>query len=147
MQSQVAVPNVLDWQLSVARQAVERARLKVGKINPANAPEASIVTKQSPAAGAKVEPGTSVDLEVKAPNEDPRIGIIRHMAEQPDFKAVGASEAKLAGIAEKETIKSETDLLKVAEEEDAVVRDRFKLPNLKSARTFKEIMRRLSKHN
>ncbi|MET0253378.1 MAG: PASTA domain-containing protein [Terrimicrobiaceae bacterium] len=64
MQSQVAVPNVLDRQLSVARQALERARLKVGKINPANAPEASFVTKQSPAAGAKVEPGTSVDLVV-----------------------------------------------------------------------------------
>ena len=96
MQSQVAVPNDLDRQLSVARQALERARLKVGKINPANAPEASFVTKQSPAAGAKAEPGTSVDLEVKAPNEDPRIGIIRHMAEQPDFKAVSASESYAA---------------------------------------------------
>ena len=147
MQSQVAVPNVLDRQLSVARQALERARLKVGKINPANAPEASFVTKQSPAAGAKVESGTSVDLEVKAPNEDPRIGIIRHMAEQPDFEKVGASESKLLRIVEKEGIKSETDLLKIAEHEDSAVRDRFKLRNLQSVRAFKEILLRVTKRD
>ena len=70
--SQIAVPNVLDRQLSVARQALERARLKVGKINPANAPDASLVTKQSPAAGAKVDLDTSVDLEVKVPNARPK---------------------------------------------------------------------------
>ena len=63
----VIVPNVVDRQLSVARQALERARLKVGNISPADAPDAGFVTKQSPAAGAKVDQGTSVDLEVKAP--------------------------------------------------------------------------------
>jgi hypothetical protein len=94
-----------------------------------------------------VEPGTSVDLEVKAPNEDPRIGIICHMAEQPDFKAVSASESKLVRIFEEEGIKSETDLLKIAEEEDAAVRDRFKLRNLKSALSLKEILLRVSKRD
>jgi beta-lactam-binding protein with PASTA domain len=143
----VIVPNVVDRQLSVARQALERARLKVGNISPADAPDAGFVTKQSPAAGAKVDQGTSVDLEVKAPNEDPRIGIIRHMAEQPDFEKVGASESKLLRIVEKEGIKSETDLLKIAEHEDSAVRDRFKLRNLQSVRAFKEILLRVMKRD
>ena len=143
--SQIAVPNVLDRQLSVARQALERARLKVGKINPANAPDASLVTKQSPAAGAKVDLDTSVDLEVKVPNADPRTRLIRRMAEQPDFEKVGASEDKLVRLVEEEGIKSEADLLKIAEDEDAAVRDRFKLRNLKSARVFKDILLRVSK--
>ena len=67
------------------------------------------------------------------------------MVEQPDFEKVGATEAKLVRILEKEGIKSETDLLKIAEAEDAAVRDRFKLRNLKSARVFKDILLRVSK--
>ena len=53
----------------------------------------------------------------------------------------------LLRIVEKEGIKSETDLLKIAEDEDAAVRDRFKLRNLKSARAFKEILLRVTKRD
>jgi hypothetical protein len=69
------------------------------------------------------------------------------MAEQPDFKAVSASESKLVRIFEEKGIKSETDPLKIAEEEDAAVRDRFKLRNLKSALSLKEILLRVSKRD
>ena len=69
------------------------------------------------------------------------------MAEQPDFEKVGASEAKLVRLVEEEGIKSEADLLKIAEVEDAAVRDRFKLRNLKSARVFKDILLRVSKRD
>ncbi len=143
----VVVPNVIDRQLSLARQALERARLKVGNISPADAPDAGFVTKQSPAAGAKVDQGTSVDLEVRAPSADPATGIIRRMAEQANFEKVGASEAKLVRIVEKEGIESETDLVKIAEDEDSAVRDRFKLRNLQSARVFKEILLRVTRRD
>ena len=44
------------------------------------------------------------------------------MAEEPDFVKIGASEAKLLRLAEEEGIKSENDLLKIADGEDAAVR-------------------------
>ncbi|MET0253379.1 MAG: hypothetical protein ABW214_05055 [Terrimicrobiaceae bacterium] len=69
------------------------------------------------------------------------------MSEQPNFEKVGASEAKLVRIVEKEGIKSETDLLKIAEHEDSAVRDRFKLRNLQSVRAFKEILLRVTKRD
>lgn len=144
LSQKVAVPNVVDRQLSEAKQALARSRLKIGKINPADAPEASLVTKQSPAPGIDVDQGTSVDLEVRPPSADPAIRIIRRVAEEPDFEKIGASEAKLLRLAEEEGIRSENDLRGVAESEDAAVRDQFRLRNLESARAFKEILLRVT---
>jgi hypothetical protein len=66
------------------------------------------------------------------------------MGEQSDFREVGASEAKLARIVEKEGITSAGDLLKIAEDEDPAVRERFRLRNLKNVRALKEILLRIS---
>jgi hypothetical protein len=140
----VVVPNVLERQLPEAKEIIARSRLKLGKIDPADAPPTSFVVKQSPFVGVQVEQGTSVDLEVKPQAVDPVPRIIHRMADQPDFEKVGASESKLLRIIEKEGIKSEPDFLKMAEDEDSIIRDRFKLRNLESARTFKAILLRLS---
>ena len=102
----VVVPNLFERRLPEAKEILARSSLKVGTISPADAPDAGFVTKQSPAAGAKVDQGTSVHLEVKPPSADPARDLIRRMAEQPDFEAVSASEAKLARILEKEGIRA-----------------------------------------
>jgi beta-lactam-binding protein with PASTA domain len=68
-QPKVAVPDVTDQTLREACTILDNAGLSAGKIEPAGAPLQSPVVKQSPAAGAEVERGTSVDLDVKAPPE------------------------------------------------------------------------------
>jgi beta-lactam-binding protein with PASTA domain len=143
----VVVPNVVERRLPEAKEILARSTLKVRKITPPDAPATSLVVKQSPSAGVQVEEGTSVDLEARPPVVDPVPRIIHRMAEEPDFKNVGASESKLVRIFEEEGIKSETDLLKIVVDEDSTIRDRFKLRNLQSARTFKEILLRVTKRD
>jgi beta-lactam-binding protein with PASTA domain len=70
---QVVVPRLARMKLPEAKKTLEKARLKVGRINPPDASAKGIVTRQSPAEGAEVEEGTSVDLDfVCPPAEEPR---------------------------------------------------------------------------
>ena len=64
------VPNLVGMQLPAARKTLDQVRLKVGRVNPADSPDDSVVARQSPAAGTAVEEGTPVDLELRRPSPD-----------------------------------------------------------------------------
>jgi hypothetical protein len=81
-----------------------------------------------------------------ASSQNPVEETIQLVAAEPDFEKIGASEAKLARIAEELGLKTQAALRKFVEtEEDAAVRDSFKLPNLDSARALREIVLRVIK--
>lgn len=151
----VEVPNLVRLTAEQARELLGKQKLKLGKISFQAAADDQLgrVISQAPKAGSLVAPQSEVAIVLGAKEGDGSISerssatIIRRMAEEPDFVKIGASEAKLLRLAEGEGIKSETDLLKIADGEDAAVRDRFKLRKLKSARAFKEILLRVTKRD
>ena len=151
----VEVPNLVRLTAEEAREALGKQKLKLGKISFQAAADDQLgrVISQAPKAGSQVAPQSDVAIVLGAKEGDGSISerssatIIRRMAEEPDFVKIGASEAKLLRLAEEEGIKSENDLLKIADGEDAAVRDRFKLRKLKSARAFKEILLRVTKRD
>jgi beta-lactam-binding protein with PASTA domain len=61
---QVAVPSLVRLMLYEAKQALEKAGLKPGKLNPGNASEKHVVTSQAPEAGTKVDAGSRVNLDL-----------------------------------------------------------------------------------
>ena len=151
----VEVPNLVRLTAEQARELLGKQKLKLGKISFQAAADDQLgrVISQAPKAGSLVAPQSEVAIVLGAKEGDGSISerssatIIRRMAEEPDFVKIGASEAKLLRLAEEEGIKSENDLLKIADGEDAAVRDRFKLRKLKSARAFKEILLRVTKRD
>jgi beta-lactam-binding protein with PASTA domain len=151
----VEVPNLVRLTAEQARELLGNQKLKLGKISFQAAADDQLgrVISQAPKAGSLVAPQSEVAIVLGAKEGDESISerssatIIRRMAEEPDFVKIGASEAKLLRLAEEEGIKSENDLLKIADGEDAAVRDRFKLRKLKSARAFKEILLRVTKRD
>jgi beta-lactam-binding protein with PASTA domain len=151
----VEVPNLVRLTAEQARELLGKQKLKLGKISFQAAADDQLgrVISQAPKAGSLVAPQSEVAIVLGAKEGHGSISerlsatIIRRMAEEPDFVKIGASEAKLLRLAEEEGIKSENDLLKIADGEDAAVRDRFKLRKLKSARAFKEILLRVTKRD
>ena len=151
----VEVPNLVRLTAEEARELLGKQKLKLGKTSFQAAADDQLgrVISQAPKAGSQVAPQSEVAIVLGAKEGDGSISerssatIIGRMAEEPDFVKIGASEAKLLRLAEGEGIKSETDLLKIADGEDAAVRDRFKLRKLKSARAFKEILLRVTKRD
>ena len=63
--AKVVVPKVVNLNLSEAKQIVEKARLKIGTVKPADAEGTFIVAKQSPDAGSEVTEGTAVNLDLR----------------------------------------------------------------------------------
>ena len=63
----IAVPNVTGVSLREARVLIGKAELVIGKVEPADAQLQAKVIGQSPAAGARVERGSTVDLVVEKP--------------------------------------------------------------------------------
>ena len=151
----VEVPNLVRLTAEEAREALEKQKLKLGKTSFQAAADDQLgrVLSQAPKAGSLVAPQSEVAIVLGAKEggglipERSSATIIGRMAEESDFVKIGASEAKLLRLAEEEGIKSENDLLKIADGEDAAVRDRFKLRKLKSARAFKEILLRVTKRD
>ena len=148
----VAVPDVNRLTLEDARQKLDEQKLKLGKVSTkaTTANQVGLVLSQNPKAGTKAAPQSDVAVVIGGKegavsrSQSPVEETIQLVAGEPDFEKVGASEAKLARIAEEEGLKTQAALRKFVEtEEDAEVRDRFKLPNLDSARAFKEISLRV----
>jgi beta-lactam-binding protein with PASTA domain len=148
----VAVPDLNRLTLEAARQKLDEQKLKLGKASTkaTTANQVGLVLSQNPKAGTKVAPQSDVAVVIGGKEgavlrpQSPVEETIQLVAGEPDFEKVGASEAKLARIAEEEGLKTRAALRKFAEtEEDAAVRDSFKLPNLDSARALKEILLRV----
>ena len=151
----VEVPDLVRLTAEEAREALEKQRLKLGKTSFQAAADDQLgrVLSHAPKAGSLVAPQSEVAIVLGARegggsiSERSSATIIGRMAEESDFVKIGASEAKLLRLAEEGGIKSENDLLEIADGEDAAVRDRFKLRKLKSARAFKEILLRVTKRD
>jgi hypothetical protein len=150
----VEVPKLVGLTAEGAREVLEKNKLKLGRIGFQTATDDQVgrVLSQIPEAGSQVAPQSEVAIVLGAQgggsvSEQSSETIIRRMAEEADFERIGASEAKLLTIVEGEGLKSENDLLKIADGEDAAVRDFFKLRNLESARAFKEILLRMTKRD
>ncbi len=151
----VEVPNLVRLTAEETGEVLEKQKLKLGKTSfkPATDDQVGRVLSQAPEAGSQVAPQSEVAIVLGAKegggsiSEPSSASIIRRMAEESDFEKIGASEAKLLRIVEEEGIKSENDLLKIADGEDAAVRDRFKLRTVDRARAFKEILRRVTKRD
>jgi beta-lactam-binding protein with PASTA domain len=62
---QQPVPNVVKLKLGEAREVLAKAELKVGALEPENAPATSIVIEQSPSARTSVVAGTPVNLKLR----------------------------------------------------------------------------------
>jgi beta-lactam-binding protein with PASTA domain len=148
----VEVPDLTRLTTVEAREKLEARKLKLGKVTtkPTTENQVGLVLSQSPRAGNKIAPASEVAIvigEKEAGTSRPSrtaAEIIQLAAREADFEKIGATEAKLLRIAEDERIASEDELRKIADaEEDAAVRDRFKLRNLESARAFKEILLRV----
>jgi beta-lactam-binding protein with PASTA domain len=150
----VAVPNLSRLSLDDARQKLDEQKLKLGKVSTKTTTpnQVGLVLGQNPKAGTKAAPQSEVAVVIGgkegggSSSQNPVEETIQLVAGEPDFEKVGASEPKLARIAEEEGLKTQDALRKFVEtKEDAEVRDRFKLPNLDSARAFKEIVLRVIK--
>jgi beta-lactam-binding protein with PASTA domain len=150
----VEVPNVVRLTLDEASATLAENKLKLGEVTtkPTSDNQVGLVLSQNPKAGTKAAPKSEVAVVIGgkerggSSSQNPVEETIQLVAGEPDFEKVGASEAKLARIAAEEGLKTQAALRKFVEtEEDAEVRDRFKLPNLDSARAFKEIVLRVIK--
>lgn len=147
----VEVPDLARLTLDEAREKLESQKLKLGSVTakPTTDNQVGRVLSQGPKAGENVAPGSNVDIvigEKKTGSSSPAAETIKLAAREPDFEKVGATEAKLLRIAEDQQLQSVDDLRKIAEtEEDAAVRDRFKLRNIDQARALKEILLRVIK--
>ena len=148
----VEVPDLTRLTAEEARQALDKQKLKLGKVTtqPTTDNQVGLILSQSPKARTQVAPASEVSVAIGAKqttgSTPPRSAAetIQLAVRETDFEKVGAKEAKLLRIAEDEGITSVEDLRKIAEsDEDASVRDRFKLRNLDSARAFKEIVLRV----
>ena len=125
-----------------ARQKLDEQKLKLGKVSTkaTTANQVGLVLSQSPKAGTKAAPQSEVAVVIGgkegggSSSQNPVEETIQLVAAEPDFEKVGASEPKLARIAEEEGLKTQDALRKFVEtKEDAEVRDRFKLPNPRTA--------------
>jgi beta-lactam-binding protein with PASTA domain len=150
----VEVPALSGLTLDEARKKLETVKLKLGTVTTAPAKDTQIdrILSQDPKAGEKV--ATQTEVAILVGGREGSISTrpakasetIQLAAREPDFERVGATEAKLLRIAEQEGLQSGDDLQKIAEtDEDAKVRDRFKLRKLDNARAFKEILLRVLK--
>jgi beta-lactam-binding protein with PASTA domain len=84
----IRVPDVSGKTTAAARAAIEGARLKVGTVTPMPGQgEPGKVVGQTPAAGAQVEPGTRVNLEVGAEKVIVKVKV-------PDLAGATIDEAK-----------------------------------------------------
>jgi eukaryotic-like serine/threonine-protein kinase len=72
-QSLVTVPQVTGSSLERARTLLAKSNLAVGKIDPPDPPETSIVVAQEPKPQTQVALGTAIDLRVRVGDQPPPV--------------------------------------------------------------------------